>query len=37
MQTPPDWTVEGRGGIENRKKIHYVPIDDDTPGGIRGR
>ncbi|EJD51200.1 alpha-1,2-mannosidase, putative subfamily [Auricularia subglabra TFB-10046 SS5] len=35
--TPPDWTVEGRGGIENRKKLGYVPQDDDTPGGIRGR
>ncbi|EJD51198.1 alpha-1,2-mannosidase, putative subfamily [Auricularia subglabra TFB-10046 SS5] len=35
--TPPDWTVEGRGGIVNRKKLGYVPLDDDTPGGIRGR
>ena len=35
--TPPDWSVEGRGGIERRKTLHYVPVDDDTPGGIKGR
>ena len=35
--TPPDWTVEGRGGIERRRTLHYVPVDDDTPGGIKAR
>jgi putative alpha-1,2-mannosidase len=35
--TPPDWTVEGRGGIERRKTLHYVPVNDDTPGGIKAR
>ena len=24
--TPPDWLVEGRGGIDNRKKLGYVPV-----------
>lgn len=35
--TPKSWQVEGRGGIENRKKLGYVPMDDDTPDGIKGR
>jgi putative alpha-1,2-mannosidase len=35
--TPPDWSVEGRGGIAKRNKLGYVPQDDDTPGGIPGR
>ena len=24
--TPPDWLVEGRGGIANRAKLGYVPV-----------
>lgn len=40
--SPPDWGVEGRGGIEARKKLGYVPIDGDgnRPYGarvVRGR
>jgi predicted alpha-1,2-mannosidase len=34
---PPNWAVEGRGGLENRKKLGYVPVDDETPNGTPGR
>ncbi|KAA1467905.1 alpha-1,2-mannosidase, putative subfamily [Dentipellis sp. KUC8613] len=27
---PPNWGVEGRGGIESRKQLHYVPQWDTT-------
>lgn len=41
-ESPPDWGVEGRGGIEARKELGYVPQDgkgNDPPGPnvINGR
>ena len=30
--SPPDWGLEGRGGIEARKKFGYVPADRPGPG-----
>ena len=35
--TPPNWAVEGRGGIVNRQQLGYVPVDDNTVNGIPGR
>ncbi|KAF8331884.1 alpha-1,2-mannosidase, putative subfamily [Cantharellus anzutake] len=35
--TPPNWAFEGRGGIERRAQLGYVPLDDDTPNGLMGR
>ncbi|EJD39277.1 hypothetical protein AURDEDRAFT_116210 [Auricularia subglabra TFB-10046 SS5] len=32
--TPGYWDVEGRSAIERRKQLGYVPVDDDTPGGL---
>lgn len=34
---PPDWGLEGRGGIEARKKLGYVPtgIPGNEPPGMR--
>lgn len=36
---PPVWDVEGRGGIESWKELHYIPKDDnDTLGrGLKTR
>ncbi|KZV84759.1 hypothetical protein EXIGLDRAFT_776188 [Exidia glandulosa HHB12029] len=32
--TPGYWDVEGRSAITRRKELGYVPVDDDTPGGL---
>ncbi|KAA1467436.1 alpha-1,2-mannosidase, putative subfamily [Dentipellis sp. KUC8613] len=38
---PPNWGLEGRGGIASRKQLHYVPQNDTTDpmpvGAYQGR
>ncbi|KAK5018464.1 hypothetical protein LTR39_000965 [Cryomyces antarcticus] len=30
---PPNWTIEGRGGLMSWKNLHYIPTDDYDPYG----
>ncbi|KAF2096351.1 alpha-1,2-mannosidase [Rhizodiscina lignyota] len=30
---PPNWSVEGRGGLTSWKNLHYIPTDDYDPFG----
>ncbi|KAF2834161.1 glycoside hydrolase family 92 protein [Patellaria atrata CBS 101060] len=30
---PPNWAVEGRGGLKSWKELHYIPADDFDPYG----
>ncbi|KAL3447265.1 glycosyl hydrolase family 92-domain-containing protein [Aspergillus insuetus] len=36
---PPNWNIEGRGGIQSWKTLGYIPINDTDPGteGLRTR
>jgi putative alpha-1,2-mannosidase len=31
---PPNWSVEGRGGLESWKSLGYIPQDDFDPQGV---
>lgn len=31
---PPNWAVEGRGGLHSWKNLHYIPTDDYDPYGV---
>ncbi|CAK4034789.1 glycoside hydrolase family 92 [Lecanosticta acicola] len=31
---PPNWTVEGRGGLHSWKSLNYVPTEDYDPYGV---
>lgn len=31
---PPNWSVEGRGGLHSWKSLNYVPTDDYDPYGV---
>ena len=34
---PPNWNVEGRGGLNSWKTKGYIPFADDDEGGLRTR
>ncbi|KAL2794889.1 glycosyl hydrolase family 92-domain-containing protein [Aspergillus keveii] len=36
---PPNWNIEGRGGLQSWKTLRYIPINDTDPGteGLRTR
>lgn len=31
---PLNWSVEGRGGLNSWKNLHYIPTDDFDPYGF---
>lgn len=31
---PPNWAVEGRGGLHSWKELNYIPTDDFDPFGV---
>ena len=31
---PPNWAIEGRGGLTSWKSLHYIPTDDFDPFGV---
>lgn len=31
---PPIWSIEGRGGLQSWKSLHYIPTDDYDPYGV---
>jgi putative alpha-1,2-mannosidase len=33
-QEPPNWSVEGRGGLLSWKTLNYIPTDDFDPYGV---
>ncbi|KAL1616821.1 hypothetical protein SLS54_008213 [Diplodia seriata] len=33
-EEPPNWAVEGRGGLTSWKKLGYIPADDYDPLGV---
>lgn len=36
-EQPPNWDVEGRGGLASWKSVGYIPYHDDDTGGMRTR
>ncbi|KAK4504979.1 hypothetical protein PRZ48_002942 [Zasmidium cellare] len=36
-EQPPNWDIEGRGGLESWKSLGYIPYLDDDKGGMRTR
>lgn len=36
-EQPPNWDIEGRGGLESWKNLGYIPYHDDDKGGMRTR
>lgn len=36
-EQPPNWDIEGRGGLESWKTVGYIPFRDFDHGGMRTR
>lgn len=36
-EQPPNWDIEGRGGLVSWKSVGYIPFRDDDSGGLRTR
>lgn len=36
-EQPPNWDIEGRGGLTSWKNLGYIPYHDDDKGGMRTR
>lgn len=34
---PPNWDIEGRGGLKSWKSLGYIPYHDDDKGGMQTR
>lgn len=36
-EQPPNWDLEGRGGLKSWKSLGYIPYRDEDTGGMRTR